>query len=236
MIRSIIRRIYALTVYRYEETIFHNTAPLTKGLTVFFLALSSIFMNTIFELIVVLSIVLALFIISNKLNILSSLLVILSLPMVIVWLLTYSSYVDVEEGYINATLAIARMFIIASSLLIMITFTDVLWLALTLEKLGLPQVLTQSIALASRLVPLLIRDSLDAISCAKLYNVKSWKALPIVIISNIERMKKLSETLYTRGFAYVKKRNITIPNLGVFDIALVLMGMIAIFITLLDIL
>ncbi|RLG88932.1 MAG: hypothetical protein DRO15_01760 [Thermoprotei archaeon] len=92
----------------------------------------------------------------------------------------------------NSPIVPARMFIIASSLLIMITCTDALHLALLLETLRLPQVIAQSFALTTKLIPMLIRDSLDSISSARLLNIQNWRALSMVVISAMECSRKLS--------------------------------------------
>ncbi len=202
MIRLIARKLYSAVIYTHRNTVLHNLTPTVKIIIAILLLISSLITSSLVKMMLILSYTLMLCYLGRRLIIAKDLLTVLSIPMVIVWFLTVLSGATMLE----ALVVVLRMYVIALALLIILTTTNAVHLSLILERLGLPQIITQSLALASRLIPITIRDSLDAATCAKLYGMSIWKSLLPIVVVSLERVSKISEALYTRGFAYAQRK------------------------------
>jgi len=118
---------------------------------------------------------------------------------------------------------VLRMYVLATSFLIVFSTTNPTQLADFLEKHGVPFTLTQSLILTWRLIPLVLKDIIESIMSIRFRRFSITKTLTPVTVVAIERANRVSETLYIKGLGFRAKRtHTTKPGSMVYGVILVL--------------
>jgi len=147
-----------------------------------------------------------------------------SLLFLLTWLLSPEGPLSMYAVIRAATISL-RISALALTLLIIFSFTNPVSLSAFLEKCRLPLALTQSIILTWRLIPLVLKDFLEALASLKLKKYPTWKTLIPLTVVSLEKAFRISETLYIKGFGWSKKRTY-ITHLGDVKDGIIMLGLV----------
>ncbi|RLG88933.1 MAG: hypothetical protein DRO15_01765 [Thermoprotei archaeon] len=84
MLRFIIRRLYSVIIYRYENTVLHRTSVITKVTLSIVMILSALIITMPLETSFIIAMIIILTFLGNRLKILIDILIVLALPMIVV--------------------------------------------------------------------------------------------------------------------------------------------------------
>jgi len=84
MLRFVIRRLYSVIIYRYENTVLHRTSVITKVTLSIVMILSALIITMPLETSFIIAMIIILTFLGNRLKILIDILIVLALPMIVV--------------------------------------------------------------------------------------------------------------------------------------------------------
>ena len=226
MMMWIIDKVRTALTFSREENILSKAHIVFKICSIVIIFASSIMARTLISSIIVLSYPVIVTCLTKRVKVLLEALEAVIVP---VALLIFFTWLLSPEGILN-TASISRAMIvglrvlsIALTLLTTFTYTNPLTLSVLLERYGTPIVLSQSIILTWRLIPLILKDFLEAFTSIKLRNYNIWESLTPLTAVSMERAFRVSETLYVKGFGWSTKRTY-IVSLGKFNEGLMLLA------------
>lgn len=209
MFTWILEKIYTAITYTRREDSLSKAHVGLKALSIIPILIAVVYCRSLPSSILLLLYPLLLTVMSRRLKLLYDSLLAIVIPVVLLAVLTW---ILAPEGPLNplaverALALVSRITALALTVLIVVSTTNPTALAMFLEKLGLPIVISQSIMLAWRLIPLVLRDLVESMLSLRLKGYPRWKTLTPVTAVSLERAYKISQTLYIKGFAWSKKR------------------------------
>ncbi len=228
MILWIIDKIRIALTFSKEKNIISNAHIVFKIVsTIIFFAIA-ITVRDLTDALILLSYPIILTCLTRKARVLFESLQAIILPISLLffftWLLSPEGPLSMYAAIRAATISL-RISALALTLLIIFSFTNPVSLSAFLEKCRLPLTLTQSIILTWRLIPLVLKDFLEALASLKLRKYPTWKTLIPLTVVSMEKALRTSETLYIKGFGWSKKRTYVTPLGNVKD-GLIMLGLV----------
>jgi len=209
MMLWIIDKVRTALTFSREENVLSRAHIVFKICSIAVIFAASIAAKTLISSIIVLiyPVVIAYFTKRAKvlLEALEAVIVPITLLILFTWLLSPEGVFNIFS-ILRALIIGSRVLAIALTLLIMFTYTNPLTISILLEKCKVPIVLSQSIILTWRLIPLVLKDFLESFTSIKLRNYHIWEALIPLTAVSMERAFRVSETLYVKGFGWTTRR------------------------------
>lgn len=209
MITWFLEKISVATIYIHEKSLLNEAHVGFKLLISILTLLAIIFTKSFISTFILLTYPVIITLLSKKIKLLYESLLAVILPVMLLMILTWVFSPEGPLSYVSIERAIGlgfRILALALILLIMVSTTNPIAIAMFLEKYGLPIFFSQSLILTWRLIPLVLRDLVESITSLRLKGFPRWKILIPLTSVSVERAYKVSEALYIKGFGWYKRR------------------------------